>query len=139
MPATNIHLTLVFLGDIDRARQPQVEAVAAAVSGRAFDLVVDRVEYWKHNRIVWAGVERCPATLQALVADLGRAIAAEGFPLDRRPYVPHITLLRDARRAPLQAALPGVAWPVTSFALVESVARERGRAYEVRREWLLAT
>ena len=139
IPADNIHLTLVFLGDVERPRQPQVEAIAAAVPGLRFDLAIDRVDYWKHNRIVWAGVARCPEALQALVMMLERTLSAEGFRLDRRPYVPHITLLRNARRAPRQGALPGIAWPVNRFALVESVARERRRVYEVRREWPLAT
>ena len=59
----NIHLTLVFLGDVARERLVQLEALAAAVTSARFDLDVDRVEYWRHNRIVWAGVERCPATI----------------------------------------------------------------------------
>jgi 2'-5' RNA ligase len=137
IPAHNIHLTLVFLGDVERMRRAQIDALAGSISARRFELTVDRVEYWRHNRIVWAGVERCPEALQDLVAGLERALAAEKFRVEGRPYVPHITLLRDARRAPLQAALPGIAWPVTRFALVESVVRERGRVYQVLREWPL--
>ena len=135
--AGNIHLTLVFLGDVARDRLPRLDAVAAAISAPPFDLSVNRVEYWRHNRIVWAGVERCPDALQSLVAHLEQALVAEGFHFDRRPYVPHVTLLRNARRAPSDAATRAVAWPVIRFALVESVARERGRVYEVLREWPL--
>ena len=138
IPAGNIHLTLVFLGDVERSRRAQIDALAGSISARRFELAVDRVDYWRHNRIVWAGVERCPEALQYLVAGLERALAAVRFRVERRPYVPHITLLRDARRAPGQAALSGIAWPVTHFALVESVAQERGRVYQVLREWPLS-
>jgi len=137
IPAHNIHLTLAFLGDVARGRMSRLEEIAAAISGQRFELNVSRVEYWRHNRIVWAGVTHCPGELQALAAGLERALSTEGFRFDRRPYVPHITLLRDAHRAPATAAIPAVSWRVHDFALVESVPRERGRVYEVLRGWPL--
>ena len=137
IPARNIHLTLVFLGDVARVRLPRLESLAAAVSAPRFELSVDRVQYWRHNRIVWAGAESCPAAALALVAQLEGAFTAEGLRVDGRPYVPHVTLLRDARHAPAVATVPVTSWPVARFALVESVPRDRGRAYEVLREWPL--
>lgn len=138
LPAHNIHLTLVFLGNIERGGLARLEALAAAIEASRFELCVDRVEYWRHNRILWAGVERCPEALLALVARLELGLSSEGFRFDKRPYVPHITLLRNASRAPAAAGTPRVAWPVAKFALVESVERGRGRIYEVRNEWRLA-
>jgi len=135
--ASNIHLTLVFLGDVARECLAQLEALAVAVTAPRFELGVDRVEYWRHNRIVWAGVGRCPAALPELVERLERGLSAEGFRIDKRSYVPHVTLLRNARRAPPEAGMPAIAWPVDRFALVESVKREKGRAYQVLREWPL--
>ena len=137
LPSRNIHLTLVFLGNVGRERLPRLEEIAVATSAPPFGLNVDRVEYWRHNRIVWAGVERCPEALTTLVARFGQMLAPEGFHFDDRAYVPHITLLRNARRAPSTAAVPAVAWPVSRYALVESVPRGQGRAYEVLREWPL--
>lgn len=138
IPARNIHLTLVFLGDVERARLPGLEERARALAAPRFDLNVDRVQYWRHNRIVWAGVAHCPPAALALVEQLAAAAAGEGIAVDRRPYVPHVTLLRDARRAPAEPAVPVIPWPVSRFALVESVPRGRGRAYEPLREWPLA-
>jgi 2'-5' RNA ligase len=136
--AGNIHLTLVFLGDVERSRLERLESMAASITARRFDLLVEHVEYWQHNRIVWAGVSECPDALQDLVADLGSVLAPEGFRPERRPYVPHITLLRNARRALVASAIAPVGWPVARLALVESVRRENGRAYEVLREWALS-
>ena len=137
VPARNIHLTLVFLGNVERARMPRLEALAAGIRVARFELTLDCVEFWRHNRIVWAGTRYCPEALQELVARLGEGLAAEGFRADERPYVPHITLLRNARRQPATAAAPAITWPVARFALVESAPRERGRVYEVVREWPL--
>ena len=141
IPARNIHLTLAFLGNVGRGRMARLEEIAAATSAQrfaqCFELNVARAEYWRHNRIVWAGVDHCPGALQALAAGLERALAPEGFHFDARPYVPHITLLRDARRAPSTSVVSGIPWPVSRIALVESVPRARGRVYEVVRDWPL--
>jgi 2'-5' RNA ligase len=133
----NIHLTLVFLGDLPRDRIAALEALASAVRGHRFDLTVNRLEYWRHNRILWAGVRTCPEALLALVARVQDALAGTEIRFDRRPYVPHVTLLRNARRAPADDACPDVGWPVEQFALVESAPRDRGRAYQVLRSWPL--
>jgi 2'-5' RNA ligase len=137
VPERNIHLTLVFLGDVPREHAARLQVLAATVKAAPFDLAIDHAAYWRHNRIVWAGVRECPAALTALVGQLARRLAGEGRPFDRRPYVPHITLLRNARRAPADPFPGRIEWPVTRFALMESVARNRRRAYEVLREWPL--
>ena len=133
----NIHLTLAFLGDVPRSRLHQVEAVAGGMSGSRCDIEVDRLQYWRHNRILWAGVERCPASLAGLAGQLSAGLRATGFRLDDRPYVLHVTLLRNARRAPADSRISAVAWPIAHIALVESVQRGDGRAYEVLRRWPL--
>jgi len=134
---SNIHLTLVFLGNLPRERIAILKAIALKVQGHRFTLKVDRLEYWRHNRILWAGTRDTPEALQALVTRLQDALAGADFKFDRRPYVPHITLLRDARRALAEDRCPEVAWPVDGFALVESAPRERGREYRVLRSWPL--
>ena len=139
VPVRNMHLTLVFLGNVARSRMARVEAVAATVKAPRFELRLDRVAWWRHNRIVWAGAARCPESLAALVKALEQGLSSEEFHFDARPYVPHVTLLRKARRAPAAAEVPGVAWPVSRFALMESVPRAGGPVYEMLREWPLAT
>jgi RNA 2',3'-cyclic 3'-phosphodiesterase len=138
LPAPNIHLTLVFLGDVARELLPRLETAAARVFAPPFDLAISRIAYWRHNRVVWAGVESVPAALRVLVNRLEEVLTEEGFRFDQRAYAPHITLLRNARRSPADANLQTEAWPVRRFALVESVPRARGRVYEVLREWPLS-
>lgn len=137
VPDHNIHLTLVFLGNLPRDRVTALEPFASAVRGRSFALSVDCLEYWRHNRILWAGAGACPEALQELVAQLQDALAGAGYRFDRRPYVPHVTLLRGARRAPADTRLSAVEWPVEDFALVESAPREGARVYQVLRSWPL--
>lgn len=137
VPHSNIHLTLVFLGNLPRERIAILEAIAQKMQGHCFTLKVDLLEYWRHNRILWAGTREIPEALQALVTRLQDALAGADFKFDRRPYVPHITLLRNARQAPAEDRSPEVSWHVESFALMESAPRERGREYRVLRSWPL--
>ena len=139
LPSRNIHFTLVFLGEVARARLLRLEELAATVTAPRFELRVDHLGYWRHNRVVWAGVGRGAAELGALAAGLEQALAGDGFHFDRRLYVPHMTLLRNARRAPAAASVGPVAWPVCEHALVESVPFERARLYRVLRTWPLAS
>jgi 2'-5' RNA ligase len=133
--AAKIHLTLFFVGDIDRARITQLEACASAVEGSPFELEIDVLAYWRHNRIVWAGARSSPVELGRLVAALTTRLAAAGYRGEDRPYVPHVTLVRNARRAPRETALQTPVWRARELVLVESVA---GR-YDVVSRWALAS
>jgi 2'-5' RNA ligase len=138
VPSRNIHLTLVFLGNLAAGRIPDLCALAAGVTGPGFELVIDTVNYWRHNRIVWAAPRECPAGLRALVTALERALKAGNVGFDARPYLPHITLLRGARRAPPVQAIEPIRWRVADFVLVQSLSYDRTTVYEVMQRWPLA-
>ena len=136
MRRENLHLTLVFLGNVAREKIPQLDVIAGQQSGTAFDLEFGATGYWRHNRLAWAAPHSTPEPLRELVAALEHALRQAGFRLDRRPYAPHMTLIRDAR-AP--ATLPPLAfdWPVRDFALLESVRGAQGPAYRILAQWAL--
>lgn len=131
MRRDNLHLTLVFLGNVGCEKIPQLEALAARQRIPQFDLEFGVAGYWRHNRIVWAAPVATPESMRELVAALERALKSEGLHFDLRPYVPHITLLRDAR-APKVLPLLEFEWRVSEFALVESA-----RGYRVLARWAL--
>lgn len=138
-PAT-IHLTLAFLGDVGLGRLPALLAAAGRVRGPAFALGLDRLAYWAHNRILWAG-GGTPPSLARLVGDLQRELAAAGFAVDGadRPFVPHVTLVRRLPAAPASLPSPELAaWPVTAFRLVRSQRAAAGADYATLAEFPLA-
>ncbi len=134
MRRDNLHLTLVFLGDIARDNIPQLTAIAGSLPWAAFDLEFGTLDYWMDNRIVWAAPCAVPQPLRDLVAALGSVLSGAGFDFDHRPYVPHVTLLRDARPPPAPPVLR-FDWPARDFTLVEAVQDERGAAYRVLARW----
>jgi 2'-5' RNA ligase len=137
MRSENIHVTLFFVGWTGRERVRELEAAAALVRGTAFSLVFDRVDYWRHSGIVWAGTTQCPAALANLAADLRVALAGIGIEGEERPYVPHITLVRNARRRPVSRAIERCIWDAHEYVLVESVQVGGGVRYEPFARWPL--
>lgn len=131
MRRENIHLTLAFLGETDRASLPELNALASEVRFDAIRLRLDRVGYWPHNRIIWCGASEEQHALAALVADLLARLAAAGVRYDPKPFVSHVTLVREAASLPAAPAWIPILWEASDFALVSS-ARVEGRvAYRV--------
>ncbi len=136
----HLHLTLVFLGNVARAKTFQLEAIAQHQCGAGFTLEFGKTGYWRHNRIVWAAPISIPEPLHALVAALERSLRHAGIQFDRQrkenEYVPHITLIRDAR-APAELPTPQFGWRISEFALIESVRGAKGAEYQVLARWPL--
>ena len=123
-----LHATLAFLGACPEDRLPGVLAAANEVRAAAFELVIDEACYWKHNRIAWAGASSLPSEVTLLSERLRDALSKSGFAFDPKPFVPHITLVRDASRSRELPRLAPIRWEVKSFALVQS----SGGRYTIR-------
>lgn len=128
--AANLHLTLAFVGDVSTARIPSLAKAMEEIEAAPFLLELDSCGYWRHNRIVWAGATQSPPALHQLVASLADRLSSFGFRREAREHVPHITLVRDARRAPRSGMLHPIAWPAREFALVQAVRRDGAVVYE---------
>lgn len=132
-----IHITLVFLGEVELARLDVLRAAAECVQAPAFSWELCKFGWWRHNRIAWAAPEATPLALAQLVAQLQSGLKEAGLQFDERPYLPHVTLLRkaDCRHAVLTAE--PVPWEVNDFVLVRSVPGPEGSAYEIIGRWSL--
>lgn len=136
MRQETLHVTLAFLGDVALSRMGEVEAAATGVPVEPFVLELDRLGYWKHNRIVWAGCGVTPAPLEQLAETLAGQLRAAGFPLETRRFAAHATLLRNAAAvAQLPPLAAPIVWPVADFALVASTPGTEGSRYKVLRRW----
>ncbi|HET7160807.1 MAG TPA: RNA 2',3'-cyclic phosphodiesterase [Burkholderiales bacterium] len=135
IPLQKIHLTVVFVGAVERSRIANVQSCAAALAIEPFELELSTLGYWRHNRIVWAGATSCPRALAALVAALSHELAGLGIHSEDRPYVPHVTLVRNARCPPRELHMDPLQWRARELVLVESVTG--ASRYEVLARWPL--
>ena len=131
MRRENLHLTLAFLGDTEAAVLPELKALAGEVRVEPFRLLLDRVGYWKHNRIVWCGASEDPPALTALVADLRARLDAAGVRYDPKPFVSHVTLVRNAAGLPEAPAWAPLIWEAGDFVLVGSTRVEGRVTYQL--------
>jgi 2'-5' RNA ligase len=138
MRRENIHLTLAFLGATAPALLPELKALAAGVRFDAFRLALGRIGYWKHNRIIWCGASEEPDALTALVGDLRAQLDAAGMRYDPKPFVSHVTLVRNAAGLPAAPVWVPLAWEVRDFALVVSNSVEGRVSYPVLQRFAAA-
>jgi 2'-5' RNA ligase len=131
MRRENLHLTLAFLGDTEAALVPDLIARAAGVRFAPIRLPLDRAGYWKHNRIIWCGADGEPQALTALVEGLRAHLDAAGVRFDHKPFVSHVTLVRNATGLPATPAWIPLVWEAGDFALVSSVRIEGRVTYRV--------
>ena len=135
VPAEKIHLTLVFLGEVEPARMDAVREAAREARAGRFEIVFDEVGSFRRARVAWAGARSVPASLLELQSSLENALRARGFALDERAFAAHVTLARKMARSVARAPMPPIKWRPRDFALVRS---ETGTGrYEVLETWPL--
>ena len=137
MRRDTIHLTLAFLGAVPSPEVARLSAIAADIGAAPFTLELDRVGAWHGNRILWSGPAHTPPALALLAQTLADRLRAAGFELEQRVFMPHVTLVRNARRAPQLSATRALQWPVASFVLVVSERAGSGAQYRVIGRWPL--
>jgi 2'-5' RNA ligase len=136
MRRDTLHITLAFLGSTPVDQLDSLVACADSVQAEAYELLLDQAGYWRHNRIGWLGVSETPPQHFELVNALNAALQPAGFPVDARPHVPHVTLIRNTAGGEAPMCVP-VRWPVNDFVLVKSRTESDGAHYEVIRRWSL--
>jgi len=127
----SIHLTLAFLGDVAESRLPELLDPPAAIAVAAFTFDLDRLGAWQHNGVGWFAPDIVPPGLMLLQARLSAWLASIGFELERRPFAPHVTLVRKVRTPFETIAVEPLRWAVADYALVRSTLGPEGSSYLV--------
>ena len=129
--AENLHLTLAFLGECGAEQAEMVKVIMEEFRFDPFPISINRVRRFERSGgIWWAGLEECEPLINLQSGLAGKLIDA-GFGIDKRGYVPHITLGREV----VTSAEP---WEVEPFgevvAGIELMGSKRGNSrliYEV--------
>lgn len=122
-----LHVTLHFLCAVPPERLAPLREIT--VEAPPFRLRLDRFATWPGGLVVLESAAP-PAELFDLHARLGAALRAAGFPIERRPLRPHLTLARHAARTTAPAEPPDLCWQVGGHVLVQSAG-----GYRVLESW----
>jgi 2'-5' RNA ligase len=98
--SSNFHLTLKFLDEISPARKELIDARLHEIckAQKTFSLEVSEAGIFRGRdviRVLWLGLGGSLDTLRQLAAGIDESVSGLGFPLERRPFTPHITIGQD--------------------------------------------
>ena len=103
VPANNIHLTLMFLGDVSDSNLQMVKdnLVSEVVNHLPFEISVGGLGVFpslQRPRVIWVGVE-APGELLAVQSGIEHRMIRLGYAGEGRPFSPHLTVGRVSRNA----------------------------------------
>lgn len=123
IPASQFHLTLLFLGEVELSLLPAVLAAAATIRTPSprLEVPLDRLDAWRRPGVLFLAPEQAPPSLLRLAYDLEQAMQPLGLMPEHNDYRPHLTLARDYRTPPPEAIVaPDFFITASHFTLFES-------------------
>jgi len=130
-----LHLTVVFVGTVDGGAVAAVREAGDAMRCERFAFALDLVGSFTRAGIAWAAPSATPAVLDRIHRELVDALAARGIATERRPYRPHLTLVRRCLRTVEGPIDPPVAWDVDAIVLMSSRLLSDGPRYRPIASW----
>ncbi|MDA8369285.1 MAG: RNA 2',3'-cyclic phosphodiesterase [Nocardiopsaceae bacterium] len=121
------HLTLLFLGEVAQDDLPGLREHLAEEAARHARprLAVRGAGTFPGDDtragVLWAGIEGDLDGLGALAAGLRKAARTAGFGVERRAYVPHLTLARSRRPTDMSTVRAALSQLTTCFWTVDDV------------------
>lgn len=134
----NLHLTVRFVGTVDRSVVEGIADRLAGSAGPAIDLALGEAGTFKRSRlarVVWLGLRFGADGLSALAARVEAECRAAGLAPEARAFQPHLTLARarsrDGARQPDLPAIPDLApWRAEELVLYWSHLKKNGAVHE---------
>ncbi len=112
----NLHLTLAFIGESDR-----VSLLRDCLDRSVLPPFSIALEGFGHfGTVWWIGIQKSRA-LELLAGKLRSALRESGFPMEERPFKPHITIARNVVASQkIRLSVPPASMPVTRISLMKS-------------------
>jgi len=143
VPASNLHVTLAFLGSVPGDTFARLVEIGGEVDRPRIELDFERLEFWSKPKLLVAMPSRIPSEGIETVDRLWQRIEPLGITRESRPWCPHLTLVRRVRRPPPEGLRISTGPPAGAgtarwgMALVESTTHASGARYKPLAEWPL--
>ncbi|HET7465195.1 MAG TPA: RNA 2',3'-cyclic phosphodiesterase [Candidatus Dormibacteraeota bacterium] len=134
----NLHLTVRFVGTVERSLVERIADRLEATGGPAIQLSLGEAGTFKRSRlarVVWLGLRSGADELKALALRVESECRAAGLPPEARAFKPHLTLARarsrDGASQPALPPLPALEpWRVDELILYWSHLKKNGAEHE---------
>ncbi|MEO1169755.1 MAG: RNA 2',3'-cyclic phosphodiesterase [Pseudomonadota bacterium] len=134
-----LHLTLRFIGEVERHRAEDIAMALDGISAPAFEIRLDGIGFFDRKgrpSTLWVGVAASDP-LKRLHDKIEAGLRRIGIELEHRAFLPHITIARlNASTGPIDgflehhAGLAGPPFAVDHFDLFESRLGRTGAQYD---------
>jgi len=128
-PNNNLHVTLLFLGDVEENAFKYLEKKVVQTFIQSFKMRLDLYGYFRRSKTIWIGCSSYPNELIRLVNHLKSIGTQCGVNYDDQPTKPHITLFRKVPTAEFPSVPFSITWRVSEFHLIESITSENLTRY----------
>lgn len=91
----NLHITVVFIGEVEPHRVDIIKEIMDSVTEKSFNVSISGIGAFKRNEgdIYWLGIKDFEP-LARISGYLSRRLKKAGFSMEDRPFKPHLTLGR---------------------------------------------
>jgi 2'-5' RNA ligase len=124
------HITLAFLGNIEDTAEVQLISALAGVPMSPLYLRLTRAEMFSNGAAVLRVEEN--RALEHLQGDLCALVRSLGLSVDSKPWLPHVTIAREAAGCVLSREPLAIEWDSLQFSLVWS---RPSVGYDVLQSW----
>jgi len=135
--ARQLHITLVFLGQVSNELQICLRKRASEIDVASFDLEMSEIGSFSRSQVIWLGPDRVSPHLLELQRQLTQAQAECGLQPEARPFAPHMTLMRHAKAGCSNLRTSRIQWQIRDFALIESITHSTAAEYRILARWPL--
>lgn len=129
-PAQNLHITLVFLGETDRASE--IKNLIGAIPVPAMRIGFDK--FAMYGNILTVEVKG-NQKLKNYAASVRAALDSAGIDYDHKKFSPHVTLVRKANGSFKGVQIPKGAVTLSHVSLMKSVQKDGKRIYTEIAGW----
>ena len=145
-PTSNLHLTVLFIGSIERDAFDRIADRVGALAPPDFELAFGDLGTFKRGRlvrVVWLGLRSGADAASALAAHVEAECIRAGLVGEQRAFQAHLTLARarprDGSELPPLTPVPQLGpWRATELVLYSSHLTKTGAVYEAIRTLPLA-
>lgn len=138
IPQKNLHITLLFMGNLTLNQVQNVIIEALKIKLPAFDIQLNKTGHFRKVKVSWMGLKAIPDTLLKLHQALSKCADISQISLQHRSYIPHLTLARKVSIVKKQVFTP-INWKINHFVLIESTDTPHGVHYQIIKIFPLQT
>jgi 2'-5' RNA ligase len=139
VPATNLHMTLIFFGLTDDKTQQQLEEQISLMDKPKFKLTLNKLVHWEKPKILCLTGESDDPALLKLAKNCSALLSQLELDENEHPFTPHITLARKAKQLPenmpTSVAIKPLLLTPKTIHLFHSQSTIEGVKYEILRSW----